>query len=73
MPDRPRRHNSTSEHDPACNCLACRIAWEEWHEAKYRWRLAVQETTLRHAKPATDEEWQAFLDSEYPQAKDEVA
>jgi hypothetical protein len=72
MPNHIVRRNGVPEHDVFCDCLDCRVAWEEWHEAKYRWRLA-QAVELRHAKPATDEEWAAFMDAEYPQAKEGVS
>jgi hypothetical protein len=70
MTDRLTRHNGIPEHHRFCDCLDCRAAWEEWHEAKYRQRQldrdALADIELRQAKPATDAEWAAFMDAEYP-------
>lgn len=73
MTNRIVQHNGIPEHDQTCNCLDCRTAWEDWHEAKYLDRLALQDIELRQAKPATDEEWAAFFDAEFPQVKEGVA
>lgn len=63
MPDRMTRHNGIPEHAKWCDCLDCRTAW----------RLAEQDAELRQAKPATDAEWAAFFDVEYPRVKEGVS
>jgi hypothetical protein len=71
MPDHIVRRNSIPEH---CDCLNCRTAWEDEQEALYALRLlAAQDVELRQAKPATDAEWRAFMDGEFPRAKKGVA
>ena len=67
MSNRIVRHNGIPEHPRFCECLDCRAAWEDWHEAKYAQRLLdALDTELRHAKPATDEQWEAFKNAEWP-------
>jgi hypothetical protein len=72
MPDRLTQDNSIPEHSRWCDCLDCRTAWEEWHEAKYRDRLALQDIELRQTRPATDAEWAEFMAAEFPRAKEGV-
>lgn len=75
MPDHMVQHNGIPDHSHWCDCLDCRDyreAWEDWHEAKYLWRLAEQDEQVRQAKPATDAEWAAFFDAEFPRVKEGV-
>jgi hypothetical protein len=73
MPHRLTLHNGIPEHSRWCDCLDCRVAWEEYQEAEYALRLlAAQDEQIRQAKPATDQEWAEF-DAEFPRAKEGVA
>jgi hypothetical protein len=73
MPDHVTRHNRPPGHARFCECPDCRTAWEEWHEAKYHERVALRDIELRHARPATDQEWAEFLDAEFPRVKERVS
>jgi hypothetical protein len=67
--DRPCTTESRST-TLVCDCLDCRVAWEDSQEAEYALRLlAAQDEQIRQAKPATDAEWAAFMDAEFPRVE----
>jgi hypothetical protein len=70
MPHRLTLHNGIPEHSRWCDCLDCRVAWEDSQEAEYALRLlAAQDEEIRQAKLATDQEWAEFFDAEFPRVQ----
>lgn len=63
--------NLISIHPRQCDCQVCLAEWGEWMEQKREIdNLALAEIELRQAKPATDAEWQSFLDGEWPRVRE---
>ena len=53
--------NSIVPHSQSCDCQFC-------HRGEMD-PLQLADIELRHAKPATDEEWQQFMDREFPRVQ----
>jgi glycine/D-amino acid oxidase-like deaminating enzyme len=63
------RNGCLVEHPQACDCISCLDEWARWMEHQRSLdRLRELEVELRRAVPASDREWAAFLDAEFPRA-----
>jgi hypothetical protein len=66
MPDRLTQDRST--HPDFCGCPSC-TAWADYHEARHALDLlSARDAELRHAKPATQAEWDRFFNAEFPRS-----
>ena len=61
------RNGCLVEHPPQCDCVSCLDLWAAWMErVRALDRLVLADVELRQARPATDAEWAAFLEREFP-------
>lgn len=69
MPYRYNDYKDWPGHTRDCDCERCLQEYGDHFEAVLLMdRLAASDPERQGAKPATDREWQEFLDAEFPKA-----